>query len=59
MKVTFNKDHAERVARLLFPLDAPQMWRCAVENCSTCDTMADNWQKKIDTVLNALKTLEN
>jgi len=59
MKVTFNKDHAERVARLLFPLDAPEMWRCATENCTACEAMAADWQEKINTVLNALKTLEN
>jgi hypothetical protein len=57
--MTFNKDHAERVARLLFPHDVPEMWRCATENCGVCDTMAADWQQKIDTVLNALKTLEN
>ena len=57
--MTFDKDHAEKVARLLFPHDVPERWRCPAENCSACEAMAADWQDKIDTVLNALKTLEN
>jgi hypothetical protein len=57
--MTFDESHAEKVARILFPHDVPEMWRCTTQNCTACDSMAADWQQKINNVLNALKTLEN
>lgn len=55
-KFEFNRDHARKLAEALYGGDIPM--RCCDDPCSVCDTIATDWEDRVEKVFKALKSVE-